>query len=60
MREAGFRLLSRQGLLLRERIYDGNAAKELVRRILEVYIPQFLKLEAEIKRQYGCLLGLTG
>lgn len=37
-------------------IYDGNAAKNLVKRILEKYIPQFLELERELKRVYGDIL----
>lgn len=34
-------------------IYDGNAARLLVKRILTKYIPQFLKLESELIRLYG-------
>lgn len=34
-------------------IYDGEAAKALVKRILEEYIPQFVRLENELKQQYG-------
>lgn len=37
-------------------IYDGNAAKELMNRILREYIPQFLKLEEELVRYYGGML----
>lgn len=37
-------------------IYDGNAAKELVQRTIDTYIPQFQKLEEEIIRSYGGLL----
>ena len=37
-------------------IYNGNAAKELVQRILDTYIPQFQKLEEEIIRSYGGVL----
>ncbi len=37
-------------------IYNGNAANELVKRILEEYIPQFLKLEEELVRMYGDIL----
>lgn len=37
-------------------IYDGDAAKELMHRILEDYIPQFVKLETELVHQYGDLL----
>ncbi len=39
------------------RIYDGEAAKALVKRILEEYIPQFVRLENELKQQYGDSLG---
>ena len=34
-------------------IYDGNAARELVSRILTVYIPQFQELETELNNYYG-------
>lgn len=37
-------------------IYDGNAAKDLVTRILKEYIPQFAALETELVRQYGDIL----
>ncbi len=37
-------------------IYNGNAANDLVKRILEEYIPQFLKLEEEMVRMYGDIL----
>lgn len=37
-------------------IYDGNAAKELVKRILDIYIPQFQMLETELVCQYGDIL----
>lgn len=37
-------------------IYDGNAAKELVNRILDIYIPQFQMLETELVCQYGDIL----
>lgn len=37
-------------------IYDGNAAKELVNRILDIYIPQFQMLEMELVCQYGDIL----
>lgn len=37
-------------------IYDGNAAKNLVKRILADYIPQFQKLEEEIVGYYGEIL----
>ena len=39
-------------------IYDGNAAKELVNRILKEYIPQFVKLETELIHHYGDILKL--
>lgn len=44
--------------MLRERndmahIYDGNAAKELVGRILQSYIPEFQKIEKEFATYYG-------
>ena len=38
-------------------IYDGEAVKALVKRILEEYIPQFVRLENELKQQYGDSLG---
>ncbi len=34
-------------------IYDGEAAKELVEKILEVYIPEFEKLQVELQKRYG-------
>ena len=34
-------------------IYSGNAAKELVGRILQTYIPEFQRLEKELRRAYG-------
>lgn len=34
-------------------IYDGNAAKKLVERILQKYIPQFVELEKELMHYYG-------
>lgn len=37
-------------------IYDGNAEKELVNRILDIYIPQFQMLETELVCQYGDIL----
>ena len=37
-------------------IYNGNAANDLVKRILEEYIPQFLKLEEELVMMYGDIL----
>lgn len=39
-------------------IYDGNAAKELVKRILGEYIPEFVRLEKELQRHYGDGLGI--
>ncbi len=33
-------------------IYNGNAAKELVGRILRVYIPEFKRLEKELRNTY--------
>lgn len=38
------------------RIYDGNAAGELVERILSCYIPEFIRLERELDRQYADIL----
>lgn len=37
-------------------IYDGNAAKILVNRILTEYIPQFVKLEKELIHLYKDIL----
>ncbi len=37
-------------------IYDGNAARKLVGRILKEYIPEFVKLEAELSEKYGTVL----
>lgn len=37
-------------------IYDGNAAKGLVKRILEKYIPEFKKTETKLAEQYGDFL----
>ena len=37
-------------------IYDGNAARELVGRILKGYIPEFVKLEEELNEKYGTTL----
>lgn len=34
-------------------IYDGNAAKRLVEKILNVYIPEFQKIKKEILDYYG-------
>ncbi len=38
-------------------IYDGGAAGKMVRRILEEYIPQFIKLEKELAAYYGEIPG---
>lgn len=40
----------------RAHIYDGNAAGELVERILSCYIPEFIRLERELNRQYADIL----
>lgn len=32
--------------------YDGNEAKELVRKIIDKYIPMFCLMEEEIERSY--------
>lgn len=37
-------------------IYDGNAAEELVERILSCYIPEFIRLERELNRRYADIL----
>lgn len=37
-------------------IYNGEAARELVNDILNVYIPDFLKMKNEILLQYGHIL----
>lgn len=37
-------------------VYDGEAARKLVTRILEEYIPQFIKLEKALVDYYGDLL----
>lgn len=37
-------------------VYDGNAAKKLVQRILKEYIPQFGKLETALIEYYGDML----
>ena len=34
-------------------IYNGEAAKALVKKILEQYIPEFEKLQSEIEHRYG-------
>ena len=33
-------------------VYDGNEAKELVKRILDKYIPTFCLLQGEIEKRY--------
>ncbi len=38
-------------------IYDRDAAGRMVRRILEEYIPQFIKLEKELAAYYGEIPG---
>ena len=40
----------------RAHIYDGNAAGELVERILSCYIPEYIRLERELNRQYADIL----
>lgn len=40
----------------RAHIYDGNAAGELVERILSCYIPEFIRVERELNRQYADIL----
>lgn len=37
-------------------IYNGEAAKALVKKILEQYIPEFEKLQSEIEHRYGELI----
>lgn len=37
-------------------IYDGAAAQRLVGRILKEYIPQFVKLDENLREHYGSLL----
>lgn len=37
-------------------IYDGEAAKKLVITILEVYIPEFLKMKHKVDMNYGELI----
>ena len=37
-------------------IYDENAAKELLDKILKEYIPVFVKMGTEIEKQYGNML----
>lgn len=37
-------------------IYDGDAAKKLVRIIIEQYIPEFIQLRNEIKERYQNVL----
>lgn len=39
-------------------IYDGNAAKELVGRILHDYIPAFSRLQTEIETRYQEILDM--
>lgn len=37
-------------------IYNGEAARELVQRIIRQYIPEFVRVGTEIDRRYGDLL----
>lgn len=37
-------------------IYDGNEAKELVKKIIDKYIPMFCLMEEEIERSYQEIL----
>lgn len=37
-------------------IYDGNEAKELVRKIINNYIPAFCSMQKEIENRYGDIL----
>lgn len=37
-------------------IYDGDAAKKLVRIIIEQYIPSFIQLREEVKKRYQDVL----
>ena len=37
-------------------IYDGSAAKELVAKILNTYIPAFCEMRDEIEKRYGAVL----
>lgn len=37
-------------------IYNGEAARELVRRIIRQYIPEFVRVGMEIERRYGDIL----
>ncbi|CVI66585.1 Nucleotidyltransferase substrate binding protein like protein [Clostridiales bacterium CHKCI001] len=37
-------------------IYNGEAARELVKDILNVYIPEFLKMKNAVLSQYGHIL----
>ncbi|MDO5391497.1 MAG: HI0074 family nucleotidyltransferase substrate-binding subunit [Eubacteriales bacterium] len=37
-------------------IYDGTEAKELVKRILEIYIPTFCCIKEEIEKEYRDIL----
>ena len=37
-------------------IYDGNAAKELVKKIIDKYIPMFCLMEKEIESRYQKIL----
>ncbi len=37
-------------------IYNGEAARELVQRIIRQYTPEFVHVETEIERRYGDIL----
>ena len=37
-------------------IYDGNEAKELVKKIIDIYIPTFCLMKNEIESRYGEIL----
>lgn len=37
-------------------IYNGEAARELVQRIIRQYIPEFVRVGTEIERRYGDIL----
>lgn len=37
-------------------IYDGEAAKELVKKVLKKYIPEFKRLQEELQKRYGTII----
>ncbi len=37
-------------------IYNGEAARKLVKKILAVYIPEFVSLKEHLQTRYGALL----